>query len=104
MSSFASVHHLFSAVYGVALSVPLDTSTMQYKQMWQVIVLKGLAESEGLLNLSGCGGAVQQQLPDAHGGSKAWPQAPRYCAGPNMPKGHDFRARQLPSQLGPLSR
>ena len=67
-------------------------------------MLKGLAEPEGLLNLSSCGGAVQWQLPDAPGSSKAWPPAPKCCAGPHMPAGYEFRARELPGQLGPLSR
>lgn len=66
--------------------------------------MKGLAKPEGLLNLSGRGGAVQQYLPHAHGCSKAWPQAPRRSAGSNMPKGYELREGQLPGQLGPLSR
>ena len=67
-------------------------------------VLKGLAKPEGLLDLSGCGGAIQQQLPNAHGGSKAWPQACRCCAGPNMPAGYELRKGQLPGQPSTLSR
>lgn len=40
-----------------AHSVPSDASTMHLKTR-HVIVLKGLAKPEGLLNLSGCGGAI----------------------------------------------
>lgn len=85
-----------------AYSVPLDASTIHFKIRY-AIVLKGLAKSEGLLDLSGGGGAVQQQLPNAHGGSKAWPQACRCCAGPDMPAGYELRKGQLPGQLGTLS-
>ena len=88
--------------------------TIEFLKIWKVLfklqqrshcaVMKGLAKPEGLLNLSGCGGDLQQQLPDAHGGSKAWPQAPRCPAGSHMPQGYELRAGQLPGQPGPVSR
>ena len=53
-------------------------------------LMKGMAEPEGLFHLPGCGGAVQQQLPHAHGTCKAWAQTPRCPAGPNLQEGYDL--------------
>lgn len=64
---------MHTVLYSLVFSVPLGTSVKRLRHSRHLIVVKGLAKPEGLLNLPGCGGAVQQQLPDAHGGSKAWP-------------------------------
>lgn len=74
------------------------------QQLSQCVVMKGLAKPEGLLDLSGCGGDLPQQLPDAHGSSKARSQSPRGPAGSHMPQGYEFRAGQLPGQPGPVPR
>lgn len=104
---FPGLHHLCAqsiAPFFVVFSVWLWAQTQQSQQLSHCVVMQGLAKPEGLLDLSGCGGNLQQQLPDAHWSSKAWPQAPRCSAGSHMPQGYEFRAGQLPGQPGPVSR